>query len=278
MQISKVINNNVISSYDNSGREVVVMGKGIGFQKKAGDQVCEDKIEKIFKLPESVDDHFMKLVEEIPYNLIQLSEEIIEQASERLHKKLSENLIITLTDHLNFAIERARNGLEFSNSLLWEIKKFYHDEYEIGKDAIALIKKELDVDLTCDEAGFIALHIVNAEMDGNPPKGVVAAPEVIKDVLNIIKYTYQIELDEDSISYERLVTHLKFFIQRAVKKEYYENSDGEFNNIIKNKFPESYNCAVRIKTYMENAIHTDVTDEELSYLTVHINRVVGRAQ
>ena len=47
MQIIKVINNNVISSEDDKGKEIIVMGKGIGFGKKAGEEIDETKIESI---------------------------------------------------------------------------------------------------------------------------------------------------------------------------------------------------------------------------------------
>ena len=47
MIIQKVINNNVVSTFDSNGKEVILMGKGIGFRKKTGDELDKTKIELI---------------------------------------------------------------------------------------------------------------------------------------------------------------------------------------------------------------------------------------
>ena len=58
--ILKVINNNVVSALDESGEEIVVMGKGVGFAKKPGTPVDEGRIEKRFFLEHSVKEKNMK--------------------------------------------------------------------------------------------------------------------------------------------------------------------------------------------------------------------------
>ena len=126
-----------------------------------------------------------------------------------------------------------------------------------------------------DEAGFFALHIVNAELDGNIHH-TMEAPEIIDDIISIVKYTYKRDLDEDSFSYERFITHLKYFLQRAERNAYYEPQDPGIFEIIMERFPEAYNCATRIKSYMESKYPEKLTDEEMLYLTVHIARITDR--
>ena len=166
MKILKIMNNNAVASKDDTDREIIVLGKGIGFKKHINDEIDETSIEKIFRLPDASKGQFEKLVEEIPYEYVKYSDEVIQYASNVLGRKLNKNIYITLTDHLNFAIERQKQGVHFKNALLWEIKKFYQEEYKIGLKAIELIKNEENIELPIDEAGFIALHIVNAAMDG----------------------------------------------------------------------------------------------------------------
>lgn len=209
MKIVKIMNNNVVDALDEREREIIVLGKWIGFQKHAEDLVEESRIEKIFRLPEQSKSQFEKLVEEIPYEYVKYTDEIVRESTEILGKKLNKNIYITLTDHLHFAIERYRQNIHFQNALLWEVKKFYSREYEIGLKALELLKKKEGVELSVDEAAFIALHIVNAEMDGNMTQ-TLGMPGMLKDMVNIVRYTFQVELDEDSLSYERFVTHLKF--------------------------------------------------------------------
>ncbi len=275
MKILKVINNNVVSSVNEKQNEVVVMGKGIGFQKKAGDEIDTDKVEKIFCLPEEHTNQFEKLLEDISYELIKLAEEIIRYAENSLKKRLSKNIYVTLTDHLNFAIERQKQEIYFQNALLWEIRKYYNEEFQIGLKAIQMVKDTIGVDLSEDEAGFIALHFVNAEMDGDM-KQVSSMPLIIKDILNIVRYTFGIEIDETTLSYERFVTHLKFFLQRAVRNECYECEDYEFNKSIQLRFLDAYHCVLKIKDYMDKKMQYKVTDEEITYLTIHVSRIIRR--
>ena len=62
MIIQKVINNNVVSTFDSNGKEVILMGKGIGFRKKTGDELDKTKIEKIFTLDLSGKSSFVQEV------------------------------------------------------------------------------------------------------------------------------------------------------------------------------------------------------------------------
>lgn len=275
MKVRKVINNNVVSALDDKDREIIVLGKGIGFQKTGGDEIEEKRIEKIFQLSTAANSKFEELVAEIPYEYIKYTDEIVKEATKALGKKLSRNIYITLTDHLHFAIERYRKNILFQNALLWEIKKFYSREFEVGLYAVSLIKEKEGIELSVDEAAFIALHIVNAEMDGDMAY-TANAPKMLMDMLNIVKYTFRVTLDEDSLSYERFVTHLKFFIQRAINHSYYPEEESELYNLYRKKCPKAYNCAKKIRKYMEKETGNPVTDEEIMYLTVHISRIIDR--
>lgn len=275
MQILRVINNNVISSLDAEKREVVVMGRGIGFQKKAGDTIEDEKIEKVFHLPREHTNQYERLVSDMPYEHIKMAEEIIQYAGKTLNRHLNKNIYITLTDHLNFAVERQKQGVIFQNALLWETKKFYKEEFEIGLKAIELVREKIGVVLPEDEAGFIALHIVNAEMDGDI-KQAGSMPEMIKDMLNIVRYTFGIEIDESTLSYERFVTHLKFFLQRAVQGVCYDNEDPELSESIRKRYTKEYACARKIRDYVRQRIDYVVSEEELTYLTMHIARIIRR--
>lgn len=273
MQIIKVINNNVISSEDDKGKEIIVMGKGIGFGKKAGEEIDETKIEKVFSLPDESTSQFMQVVKDMPYEYIRTAELVIAYARETLGYHLSKNIYVTLTDHLGYAIERKRQGIVVANELSWEMKKFYNAEFQVGLKALDIVKQELDVELPEDEAGFIAMHLVNAQMGGqmNQSRNM---PAMIKDILNIVRYTFQVELNEKSLSYERFVTHLRFFVQRVISREDSERNDEEFDQLIADRFPHSYECAQKIKSYMKKKLDYEVSDVEISYLAVHIHRVI----
>jgi len=275
MKIKKILNNNAAYSSDGGENEIIVMGRGICFGKRPGEEIDPAKVEKVFTMSKEPNAQFMRLVEEMPYEEIQVADEIINYASERLGKRLCKNIYITLTDHLGFSVERKKQGLEIRNALLWEIKKYYSLEYEIGRHAVDIIHERLGVELSDDEAGFFALHIVNAELDGSIHHTMVT-PEIIKDILNIVKYSFSVEIDENSLSYERFITHLKYFLQRAEKNVYYPPDSNDIFDVVIRKFPEAYRCACRIKSYMELKYPQKITDDEMLYLTIHISRITGR--
>lgn len=161
-KITKVINNNIVCSADEKGQEVILRGRGIGFQKKKGETIPEDKVEKIYTMTDSKRlGKLEQLLEEIPLEYVELSTEVIEYTKRVLQKRLSENIYITLTDHISFAISRKNENLEYKNVMLPEIKRFYGQEYEIGKYALELVEKRLGIRLVEDEAGFILslIHI-----------------------------------------------------------------------------------------------------------------------
>lgn len=275
MKVLQVINNNVVSSADEDGNELVIMGRGVGYQKRTGDEIDSVKIGKIFQLSRENTNQFMLLAKEVPYEHIRLAEKIIRYAQDCLQTKLNQNIYITLTDHLNYALERKKQGIVFQNDLLWEIRQYYRNEYEIGMAALSMIYDELGVMLNEDEAGYFALHLVNAEMNVGMQQ-VSSMPGIMKDILNIVKYTMNQEIDENSLYYSRFVTHLKFFLQRALRGECYSNEEGALGKTIRSSYPEAYACSLKIRDYIRKTMQYDVEQEELSYLTLHIARITNQ--
>ena len=276
MKVLKVLNNNVVSSLDEKGRETMVLGSGIGFQKKAGDEIDENRIEKIFRLPNDVSDdsktHFHKLVEEIPYEYVKYADEIIRGASEKLGKKLNRNIYITLTDHIHFAIERYRQNIVIPNAMLLEIRRFYNPEYLMGLRAVELINKQENIHLTEDEAAFIALHIINAELDLTM-QNTTNMPRMISDILNIVRISMRLDYDENSIVYERFVVHLKYMIRRTYENAFYPEASDDIYEMSKRKHPESYEVAKKIRKYMLEKTGKELPDEEMCYLMIHLTRL-----
>ena len=275
MKIDKIINNNLIRTFDNNGKEVLVMGCGLGFQKKIGDTVDQSKIEKIYAIENKSDSNkLMTLLSEIPLEYIQVSNEIISYAKYSLGKRLNDNIYISLTDHISFAIERYKQGLNFNNALLWEIKRFYNHEFLIGKEALAIIKKRLNIELPEDEAASIALHIVNAQLNSRNMNDTLDITKIIQNILNIVKFHFNIELDEYSLHYERFITHLKFFAQRMLSGKVIKSDDNNFCDMILGQYKDEYLCAEKIKKYIQKEFNHEISDEEMMYLTVHIKRVI----
>ena len=273
MVIQKVINNNVISAYDENQQEVVIMGKGIGFKAYTGDAIDESRVEKVFRIEnEKLSRQFQEILENIPLEHMQLTSDIITYAKKNLNVQLNQSIYITLTDHINFAIQRQVQGIQLKNALLWEIKKFYHQEYLMGKYAINLLNEKLGTKFSEDEAGFIALHFVNAEYD-TTINDTFAMTNMIQGILELVKQEMGIEFDEESLHYERFVTHLKFLAQRLYRHELLKDEEIEFAKLMENKYPGEYECSKHIAEYIEKEYGGQISGEEIMFLAIHIKRV-----
>lgn len=271
--IEKVINNNIISAYEKSGAEVIVMGRGIGFKKKQGEMVPADQISKIFRIKSrTLAEQFKELLANMPLERVRISDEIISHAKDHLKLKLNQSIYVTLTDHINFAIERVSQGIEPQNALLWEIKRFYPQEFQLGIYALELIQDRLDILLPEDEAGFIALHFVNAEY-GTDIRDAVKFPDQMQAIVDIVERDLGILLDESSLHYERFMTHIKFLIQRIYRKELLSSEDRELSLLMQRKYPREYQCSLKVAEYIMQATGSRLSEEEIKYLSVHIRRV-----
>lgn len=277
MKVVKVINNNLIRSFDKNNNEVIVMGKGLGFKKVPGDEVDESLIERVYTLNDGKtnSNQLVELLEKIPIEVIQVTNQIISFAKASLGKKLNKNIYISLADHINYAIERHKEGIVMKNALLWEIKRFYNHEFLVGKEALKIIENKFGVSLPEDEAGFIALHLVNALMDDISLKKTTDMTKMIDNIISIIKYHFKIELDEYSIHYERFITHLKFFAQRIFSENIISDQDQNFIQILKNQYKREYDCTLKISDFIKKEYGCELTEDEMIYLTIHIKRITN---
>ena len=273
MKISRIINNNVVSTCDEEGREVIVMGRGVGFKAKEGSTIDKDKIEKAFRLDsQNTMDKFKELLVNLPMEHVQISAEIISYAKEVLNRPINPNVYITLTDHINFALERFKQKMMFSNPLIREVRSFYHAEYLIGEYAIAMIDRDLGIKLPVDEAASIALHFVNAEYDA-PMGDTIKITNLIQQVSEVVEEYFNIKLDEQSLSYERFITHLRFLAQRVFTGEHMELDNLEFQKVIDRLYPEEYACSQKVQALIKLQYGHQVTEEEVAYLALHIKRI-----
>ena len=275
--IKKVYNNNVILAFENSSKkEVILTGCGIGFGKKPNDTIDDSKIEKKFVIQDNnFESKVNKLASEIPEEVFAVSSAIIEYAEKNLNTTLDEYIYIYLTDHIYFALKRYKENLPIKNELLYELRRIHKKEYEIGKWAIEYINKTFNVNFLIDEAGFIAMHIINANYRESTNKSCLIM-NIINQILDIIKNYYSIEFIEDEINFDRLLTHLKFFAKRLIDKtESIDTNNNGLLEIVKVQYKESYDCVKQIKSFIEENYTYKVNDDEVLYLILHINRVIS---
>lgn len=272
MIIAKILNNNVVVVLDKQQREQVVMGRGLAFQKRVGDTLDTSRIEKVFALQsDELTRRLGELLSQIPLEVITTCDRIIDLARSRLGK-IQESLYIALTDHCHYAIERQKKGLAIKNALLWETQRLYPREFELGNEARAIIAQRLGVALPEDEAGFIALHLVTGQLNNEMPE-VMHITQVMQEILQLVKYQLRLEYDTSTLSYQRFVTHLKFFAQRMLSRNVVPDDDETLHDAVKENYALSWRCAEKIALHIRNTYQRELTMEEIMFLTIHIERV-----
>ncbi len=276
MKIIKVINNNNVCVFDNNGKEQIISAKGIGFGKKYGDEI---ELNGDFKIYMITDSSFRKkLIEslsEIPYEIIALTDDLVKYISEHTDGKLNDSLLITLSDHISFAIERKKNDMEFSNPLMDSISEYFPDEFALGKYCLEKINNTLNIHLSNDEAGFIAMHIINARL-GTKMSQVSDITKLVNDCADIADKCFSVKIDKTSVFYERFLIHLKFLAKRLFKAEELPNvlsRDDDILSLIKLKFKKHYKCAKCMQDHILKNYAKTISEDEMLTLAIHLKRI-----
>ena len=275
MRIKKVINNNILCVVDDQGGEMIVTGKGLGFQRKIGERVDPAQFEKTYRMEGKAEQRKLReLCAQIPIEHLRLTQDLIEYIKTQLTVPLNESLLITLADHISFAIKRKEAGVEFSNPLEGAIMSYYPAEYRLGWHCLQVIREETRTDLNPSEAAFIALHIVNAELNTSMSV-MVDITKLIEGTLEVVEYFYQKNFDRESLDFNRFVVHLRYFAQRLFQAVPgpSEDYDPDFRDMIVRSCKQHYKCAQCVGEYIQNTYQKPVSDEELIYLTIHLKRI-----
>ncbi len=270
-KIIRVLNNNVVLAKNvTNSAEAVLVGKGIGFGAKVGQEkaIPPESIEKSFiTYDEKLKRDYMELVEQMDETILSMCTEIILMAGRRLGE-LNSRLHIVLTDHIGFALERIEAGMEIHNPFLHEIQSLYEEEYSVGLTAQEIIERTTGVRIVEDEVGFIALHL-NAARQHKDVKDSLRSTRLIKELVNIIEINLDYKIESD-LTYSRLIHHLRGSLERVEKGQTVKNP---LLDTLRKEFKDSFKIAGKVKVFIEEELDVIVPEDELGYMAIHIDRI-----
>ncbi|MBD5822985.1 BglG family transcription antiterminator LicT [Lactococcus petauri] len=279
MEIRKILNNNVVIAINSRNEEIILMGLGIGFKKRIGQAVEVDKIEKIFGLKASSDiQSFSEILNEIPSAIIELSMVTLSEVKVKFDKEVSDTTLVAFADHLHAALLRTEENISVKNFLLWDIKRFFPEEFKICLKALEKVKEQFGVELPEDEAGFLTMHIVNGTL-GTGHEYAMQLTKLMEEILTTLKYTLKITFDEQDIYFQRFITHLKFFTERILAgSTRVEETDKELFALIVRKYPNAYLGTRKVSEFLNQTRDYEVSESEQIYMTVHLARILEKIQ
>lgn len=273
MKIKKVLNQNAVLVLD-EGQEKVAVGKGVGFNKTKNDVLSRQLVERMFVMEPEGLKKLQVLLSQIEDKYFLASEEIIQHAETVLGEKLNEHINIGLSDHIAFAAENIQNNIIVRNKLLSEIEILYSEEFAIAQWAVEYLTQTLEIPFSYDEAGYIAIHIHSARSGRTDNSKSIREATIVSEIIHLIEQELAIDIhdDKNSLSYSRLVNHLRLFIHRFQQNQY-AVLDEEILEVVKKKYAESYEISKKVQVLLMRNFHYQVPNEELGYLSIHIERL-----
>ena len=274
--VHKVLNNNVVISIDTSGQERVLMGRGLGFQLQPTDTIDPAKVEKTFILEQGSDaDHARQLLASVPYPIIEAVTSAVDEAERTLGRSLGRRLPLAVIDHVQYVLERMQQGIRIPTTAMPELRVLHPQEFAAAAQMARSISAGLQNELPEEEAIFLTMHLLNATRD--EPNGTAALLfRRVQHVVTTVESGLGVRLDPASPDYARFILHVQFLLQRLVAQSMLRGSDTSFFEFAKLSYPRSYAIAADVKSYVSAATGSDLTDEELLYVIVHVERLANQ--
>ncbi|GAA5031750.1 PRD domain-containing protein [Microbacterium fluvii] len=271
--VHKVLNNNVVISIDESGRERVLMGRGLGFALKPTDVIDPARVEKTFVLDGGDDgDRAVQMLTDVPYPVIEAVSRAVDEAERMLERSLGRRFTMAVIDHIQFVRERLAQGIRIPTASMPELRVLHPQEFATAEAMAASIGSALEMTLPDEEAVFLTMHLLNATRD--EPNGTAALLfRRVQHVVHTVENGLGVTLDATSPDYARFILHVQFLLQRLVNRSMLHSQDSSFFEFAKHSYPRSFEIAEQVKDYVREATGSELTDEELLYVIVHVERL-----
>jgi len=268
--VKKTFNNNAVL-VSLGQNEYILIGKGIGFNKKKGSILMESNlIENVFiQVDETNKNQYEYLLETTDEKIVKIVEDIVSMAEKELGETLHVNIHFGLIDHINFALSRIREGIEIVNPFLLETRMLYKKEFAIAEKAVEILKEQMNIEIPESEIGFITFHIHGGRMGGKKSDSL-SYVKAISQVVPYIEDKLGLTLEENSFDSVRLVSHLRGLIERCVKNETIENL---LLDKIKKDFPFEYKISENIGLLLKKNIGIVVPENEIGYIALHLYKL-----
>lgn len=274
-RITKILNHNSFMGIESKNdQECLIMGKGVAFGKKVGQTVSVTGDARVYSLKELTDRGEAKdIIKSVSPLCLELANEVLDRAEEEFGK-VDRSILFTMADHLDFAVRRIQNGEQISNPLTDDIRIMFYKEYKVAGCIRDLLKEKLGIRIDEHEIGYIALHVHAAIVDENVSQAMEIA-RTVRECICMVEEETGKSIDVMSLSYNRLMNHVRYMVARAIHGEKLKMSLNDYMSV---KFPGPYMTAEKICRKMEKSLKLPIPDIEIGYLAMHLERMMDREE
>lgn len=270
-----MLNNNVVLARDEIGREAILTGRGLGFQRKRGQDVDTSLISRRY-IPADNARSVAEVIAGIPLERLALAERVFRKAARELGADAPSSTIIAVVDHVNQAMERVRQGLTMDYPLRAEVAHLHPEELRLAETMVAELNAAQEIQLPGGEAVALALHLFTAAIGAPSAQAAGEQSRLIGQVMELLEKTYGEAFDPDSVNAARFAVHLRYFLVRARTAAQIEDGTASLvAQALRSSAPDSYRVALRIRDLMEIRLGVAVTEDETAYLALHIARLIS---
>ena len=271
-RIIKVLNKNGILVYHNeTGRELILRGNGVGFGKKPTQQIEDMPGATVYSLvTRQKQQSVLKVVNGIQPGFIEAAGRIIEEA-EKVFSEVNHEILLPMADHIALAAKRAKENRQIPNPFTPDIRVLFSKEYTVAMRGRDIIREMMGYEISDDEVGFLTLHI-HAGLSDEQVSVTLDTTRIINEGIRMIEKGFSRKLQEDSLAYTRLMSHLYYMVARTRNGE---STKVDFNDFIFTNYPETGRVAEMVCSYMGNELKKPVAKEEIGFLAIHIQRVIS---
>lgn len=271
-RISKVLNHNtIIAVSKDDNQEYLIMEKGIGFGKRVTQSVEVQAEASVYSLQQITKrGSARKLAQSIAPEFLEIANVVMQEA-EKKFEKVDYNILFPMADHIEYAVKRLKNNEVLSNPLNDDIRLLFEREYQVAMSVVPVLKKRMGVDLNEDEVGYIALHVHTAIENQELSDAIIIA-QAVRDCVSYVETSLGKKLDVMSLSYNRLMNHVRFMVARGMKGEGIKLN---MNDYMETRFPQEYEMAKEICNRLVEKLHFELSDVEYGYLAMHLQRVLA---
>ncbi|WP_415949670.1 PRD domain-containing protein [Streptomyces sp. KLOTTS4A1] len=274
MEALRVLNNNVVLARDEKGQEVILTGRGIGFVSRQGKPIDPELIVRVFVPADGRDpDHLAEAFSLIGEDVLRAVVIALDEVGIEGRESTRPTLAIAVADHVAGALDRAARGLVVEYPLQAEAQALYAAEYAQAQQLLAAINKRVDGQLDPSEATALALHLVNAGFASGDLSFTYTMTGVIQQMLAVVSEQYSLAVPQDSVSAARFITHVRYLFVRIQQHRQLKGHESTIGKGIRQHYPEATATAQRLATIVELRLGQPLSEDEVSYLALHVARM-----
>ena len=270
-RVSKVLNNNGVIAIDmDENKEYVILGKGVGFGKKVSQRFDKPEGCTTYRLEQETERGSAKeLVKGIEPEYLEIADAILTESQKVFGDSIDRGILFPLADHISFAVARIRRNEQISNPLTEDIKVLFYSEFKVAETLKTILRERLQIEIDDHEVGYVALHIHSAIGDEKVSVAMQTA-RAVRECIDMIEKATGKPIDVLSLSYNRLMNHMKYMVARASTGE---KLNLDMNEYMLDQYPQAYKVATDICKNLEGCIGHNLDETETGYLAMHIQRV-----